>query len=147
MPVTPSMLQEKKENDCVAITAERKYYHTGQTFVKRSLRPCEWQTSPSKGTLHVPRQGRERILNEAAAIEFITKSTNLPVPKLFCSFEDDQAVYLIMEYIDGVSMDQLTEHQQRIVRQELAQHLTTLHRVRSSQIGGPSGFVRNQALY
>ena len=141
MPVTPQMLQAKKEKDCIAITAERKYYHIGQTFVKRSLRPCEWQTSLSKGTLHIPRQGRERMLNEAAAIEFITKSTNLPVPKIYCSFEDDQAVYLIMEYIDGVSMEQLTEHEQSLVRQELAQHLKNLHSMRSSRMGGPSGLV------
>ncbi|KAI9846697.1 MAG: hypothetical protein M1837_003752 [Sclerophora amabilis] len=115
MPVTPQMLQMRREKDCVALTAERKYYHVGRTFIKRSLRPSEWQTSPFKGTLHVPRQGRERALNEAAAMEYVATMTDVPVPKLLCSFEDDQAVYLVMEYVEGVSMHELNEEQRDVV--------------------------------
>jgi hypothetical protein len=84
MPVTPQMLNSRREKGCIAITADRKYYHVGDTFVKRSLRPSEWQTNPLKGTLHVPRQGRERALNEAAAMKYIAQMTDIPIPKLYC---------------------------------------------------------------
>lgn len=134
MPVTPQMLQATKEKDCIAITAERKHYRVDQTFVKRSLRPSEWQTSPFKGTLYIPRQGWGRALNEATAIEYVGTMTNIPVPKLHCSFEDDHAVYLIMEYVDGVGTNELDENQQAIVRQELARHLATLHNLRSNKM-------------
>lgn len=100
-----------------------------------------------QGTLHIPRQGRERALNEAAAMEYVATMTNIPIPKLHCSFEDDQAVYLIMEYVDGVGMDELNENQQGVVRQELEQHMTTLHNMRSNKIGGPSGLVRTRVIF
>lgn len=141
MPITPQMLNAKREEGCFAITADRKYYHVGNTFIKRSLRPSEWQTNPLKGTLHIPRQGRERILNEAAAMRYIAMTTDIPVPRLYCSFEDDGAAYLVMEYIEGDSMAALNDDQRSIVQQELDLHVNTLHKLRSKVIGGPSGLV------
>ena len=64
------MLNSNKEKGCFAVTAERKYYEVGRTFVKRSLRPREWQVT-FKGTIHMPRQGKERLLNEAGAMQFV----------------------------------------------------------------------------
>src|SRR6266516_1631059 len=135
MFVTNETLNERREPNCISITPERKYYRIGHTFVKRSLRTTEWQLSPVKGFIHVPRQGRERVLNEAAAIQYITTNTNIPVPKLHCSFEDDGAIYLIMEYIEGVTIDELSDEQRNIVQQELQVHLETMHNLRSRTIG------------
>ena len=141
MLVTNKMLNDRREVNCLAVSADRKYYRDGQTFVKRSLRPTEWQLSPLKGIVHVPRQGRERILNEAAAMRYIADNTNIPIPKLHCAFEDDGAVYLIMEYVEGSTMDELGVEQRTIVQQELDGHIKTLHALKSRKVGGPSGLV------
>ncbi|PGH16260.1 hypothetical protein AJ80_05283 [Polytolypa hystricis UAMH7299] len=96
------MLNARREENCVGVTPERKYYKVGQTFIKRSLRPSEWQTNHYTGSLFVPRFGKERIQNEAASIKFIAKNTNILVPELYCCFEDYEAVYLIMQGVEGV---------------------------------------------
>ncbi|KAK0121376.1 hypothetical protein ONS96_011549 [Cadophora gregata f. sp. sojae] len=97
--------------------------------------------SPARGVIHVPRQGRERILNEAAAMRYIADNTNIPIPELHCDFEDDGAVYLVMEYIEGHTMDQLSAEQRDVVQQELDRHIETLHRLKSRIVGGPSGLI------
>jgi serine/threonine protein kinase len=74
-------------------------------------------------------------------MEYIAKTTDIPIPKLYCSFEDDGAVYLVMEYIEGVTMDQLNNDQRSVVEQELDLHCESLHKLRSKGIGGPSGLV------
>jgi len=141
MYVTNKSLNDRREPNCIAVTPDRKYYHDGSTFVKRSLRPTEWQIHPMKGHIHVPRQGRERILNEAAAMRYIADHTKIPIPKLHCAFEDDGAVYLVMEYVEGKTMDQLSAEQRNIVQQELDRHIETLHGLKSRTVGGPSGLV------
>ena len=72
---------------------------------------------------------------------FIQEKTNIPVPTLHCSFEDDDAVYLIMENVEGMSMSELGNEQRPIVQQELEEHIKTMQSLRSSRIGGPSGIV------
>ena len=139
MPVTNEMIE--REKNCIGITAERKYYYVDNTFIKRSLRPHEWQLSKFKGTTHVPRQSNERLLNEAACLRYIRDNSNIPVPRLYCAFEDDNAVILVTEYVRGVGMNLLDESQRATVVQELEGHLQTLRRLKSSVIGGPSGHV------
>ena len=134
------MLNQKKEDGCLAISPERKYYHVGESFVKRSLRPHEWQVS-LHGTIHVPRLSRERVLNEAASLKLIREQTDIPVPTVHACFEDDDAVYLVMEYVQGEDMASLTEEQKATVKQELERHLETLRTIVSDRIGGPSNLV------
>lgn len=140
-PVTGFMLRERQEADCFAITAERKYYDTGSVFIKRSLRPREWQVSHVRGTIHVPRQAKERIFNEAATIQYLSQHSSIPLPKFICCFEDDEAVYLIVEKVDGISMKDLTGAELQTVTEELQGHIRSFRRLRSSRIGGPSGLV------
>lgn len=140
-PVTGEMLEARREKDCFAITLERKYYHVSDSFVKRSLRPSEWQINPVHGNFCVPRFGNERLLNEAASMQFIATNTNIPVPKLLSCFEDDNAVYLITEYIEGVAMSELSEEERKVVEKELEGHLETLRNLTSDVWGGPSGIV------
>lgn len=121
-------------------TAERAYYQRGGFFIKRSLRPSEHITT-LKGTIHVPRLGKERLQNEADSLRFIRCVSNIPVPTVYGSFDVDGAYFLIMEYIDGVGMSQLPEEQKKLVWPEINQHLATLHRIKSCKIGGPSGIV------
>jgi aminoglycoside phosphotransferase (APT) family kinase protein len=134
------MLNARKERSCSHITVDRKYYRVGNTWVKRNLRPHEWLTGP-QGTVHVPRQGIERLANEVACIDFIAERTNIPVPKVLCHFEDDEAYYLITEHVDGVMMADLAEAQKTEVIKALDKHLDTLHKLRSRCLGGPSGYI------
>lgn len=135
---TNEILNRAKENDCFSITAERKYYHSGNCFIKRSLRRREWQLT-LRGTIHVPKQASDRIRNEAAALQFVAEHTDIPVPRLYCCFEDDEAIYLVTEYVEGVMLVDLDEDKKNIVKEELRKHLTTLHNLRSNRVGGPEG--------
>lgn len=140
-PVTNRMLNARREKDCVGITHERKYFHSEGSFVKRSLRPSEWQHNPFAGTLSIPRFGHERILNEAAALRFIAEKTDIPVPKLYGCFEDDQAVYLVTKYIEGVKMAELQPEQRKTIELELDGYVDTPRNLKSDVWGGPSGIV------
>ncbi|KAM5477207.1 hypothetical protein MauCBS54593_000480 [Microsporum audouinii] len=84
---------------------------------------------------------REGILNEAATLQFLKENSTVPIPRPYCCFEDDDAVYLVMEYIEGVSMADLTEDQRATVERELEKHIQQLHPLHSSKLGGPSGLV------
>jgi hypothetical protein len=66
MVLTNQLINRRREELCVGMTSERKYFHAGKAFIKRSLRPSEWQVSPFKGTIHVPRMNNERLLNEGS---------------------------------------------------------------------------------
>lgn len=131
---THKLLNKEKERDCVGMTYERKYYHTHDVFIKRSLRRDEWKIT-HQGTIHVPRLGPERLLNEAAAMRFVAEKTSIPVPRLICCFEDDNVVYVIQEYVKGVSMANLKEEQKETVKAEICEHLERLHSLRSARVG------------
>ncbi|KAJ4319930.1 hypothetical protein N0V84_006113 [Fusarium piperis] len=128
-----------QEEGCIATTFERKYYHRESAFIKRSLRPNEFRTG-YRG-LHVPRLGKERIMNEAESLRFIKQHTDIPVPAVYCHFEDDGAYYLITEYIEGVSMSELPEGQKAVVHEELESQRAKLKALKSCRLGGPSGIV------
>lgn len=138
MALTNRMANKRREPQCIAITSERKYFRTETSFIKRSLRPSEWQVSAIKGIIHVPRLGNERLLNEAEALEYIKRHTDIPVPTLYACFEDDNAVIIVTEYVEGVGMNELDEQQQKIVAAELDSHLQTLRGLKSSKMGSPT---------
>lgn len=131
--------EEVREDGCFAATFERKYYSRGGAFIKRSLRPKEFRTG-HRG-LHIPRLRKERLLNEAESLQYIRRYTTIPVPTVYCDFEDDDAYYLITEYIEGVNMASLSEDQKAIVHKELQGYLEELKSLKSSRAGGPSGIV------
>ncbi|KAG9842072.1 glycoside hydrolase, partial [Aureobasidium melanogenum] len=141
MVTTNQLLNKNTEKDCIAVTADRKYYQTKSAFVKRSLRPQEWQASAFLGKIIVPRLGEERLLNEAAELEFVAANTNIPVPIVLACFEDDSAVYLITELIDARSMDGLSDSDRAVVAKELETYIDQLHGLRSSSLGGCTGLA------
>jgi aminoglycoside phosphotransferase (APT) family kinase protein len=122
------------------VTAERAYYHCGNFFIKRGLRPSEYITT-LRGTKHIPKLGKERLQNEAAVLRFIRRVSNIPVPTLYGAFDVDGSFTIITEYIDGVCMSELSEDQKHTVRTEVEQHLATLRGIKSNYLGGPSGIV------
>lgn len=130
---------EVREDGCFAVTFERKYYHRGGAFIKRSLKPKEFRVG-FRG-LYVPRLRKQRLENEAESLRYIRRHTDIPVPTVYCDFEDDDAYYLVTEYVEGVAMSELQEDQKVTVRKELEGHLEKLKALKSNQLGGPSGIV------
>lgn len=139
-PPTNQELHAKREKHCFAVTPERKYYKVGQTMIKRSLRPSEWQQH--NGYMHVPMFNTERILNEGASLQFVAENTDIPLPKLYACFEDDGAAYLVTEYVQGVGMNELDAEKRDIVAVELETYLEKLKALTSKKWGGPDGMVR-----
>ncbi|KAK4146017.1 kinase-like domain-containing protein [Dichotomopilus funicola] len=139
MPVGPPTQGLTSEDGCTGTTHDRKYYRRGNAFIKRCLRAHEFIHSPHG--IHVPRFRKESLKNEADTLRFIRQHTDIPVPSVYCDFEDDDAYYLITEYIEGVSMAELPEHQKGLVITELEGYLAQLKTLKSSRLGGPSGIV------
>ncbi|TLD28442.1 hypothetical protein PspLS_03680 [Pyricularia sp. CBS 133598] len=138
-PPTNLELNAKREEHCIQVTPERKYYRYGDTWVKRSLKPSEWQKHG--GYMFVPKFSTERVLNEGACLAFLAEHTEIPVPRIYACFEDDGAAYLITEFVEGTPMSQLPPEQQKHVVIELEQHLATLKDITSPNWGGPTGHV------
>lgn len=84
---------------------------------------------------------KRKSLNEAASMMFIPEHTNIPVPKLHCCFEDDEAVYLIMQYAEGVGMNELAEEKRKVIEEELEVHSAVMKKLKSKIWGGPSRIV------
>lgn len=134
------LAKEIREERCFATTFGRKYYRHGSASIKRSLRPLEFCTG-HRG-LHVLRLGKERLKNEAESLQFIQKHSAIPVSTVYCHFEDDQAYYLITEHIEGISMSELSEGKEAVVREELVEsQQAKLKPLKSCRLGGPSGIV------
>ncbi|EHA48808.1 hypothetical protein MGG_11537 [Pyricularia oryzae 70-15] len=138
-PPTNLELNAKREEHCIQVTPERKYYRYADTWVKRSLKPSEWQKHG--GYMFVPKFSTERVLNEGACLAFLAEHTEIPVPRIYACFEDDGAAYLITEFVEGTPMSQLPPEQQKHVVIELEQHLETLKQITSPNWGGPTGHV------
>jgi hypothetical protein len=51
-----------------------------------------------------------------------------------------------MEYVEGVTMADLTPEQRKVVETELERHLETLRSLKSDAWGGPSGIVSSMNL-
>lgn len=139
-PETTKANPTSSPGEWTAQTAERGYYRRDGCFIKRSLRPSEYITT-QRETIHTPQMGQERLQNEAESLRFIRRVSNVPVPTVYGAFEVDGSYFLITEYIEGVGMSQLPEHQKKTVYVELDQHLATLRQITSDTIGGPSGIV------
>lgn len=129
-----------QEEGCWAVLTDRKYYEFDNVNIKRSLRISELLIR-ADGSLVVRPQTKERLRNEAACMRFVQSHTSVPVPKIICEFEDQDALYLITEHVEGISMMDLPEEQRRIVEIELEQFQSELWSLRSNRIGGPSGLV------
>ncbi|KAL2187932.1 hypothetical protein L209DRAFT_772336 [Thermothelomyces heterothallicus CBS 203.75] len=69
--------------------------------------------------------------------QYLRERTNIPLPAFASAFEDDGAIYLAMEFVQGVRMDELSEDDQRVVEKELLQHVETLKSLRSDTPGVP----------
>ncbi|KAH8751110.1 kinase-like domain-containing protein [Diaporthe sp. PMI_573] len=130
---------QSTEEGCFGKTFERKYFRQQGCFIKRTLRPSEFRHG-HRG-LHIPRANKERLINEAASLRYVRQHTNIPVPTVYCDFEDEEAYYLITQWVDGVLMADLSEAHKEVVAAEVEKHLATLHALKSHHLGGPTSIV------
>ncbi|KAK4096457.1 hypothetical protein N658DRAFT_569845 [Parathielavia hyrcaniae] len=134
-PPTNQESNAKREEYCISITPERKYYRCGNTWVKRSLRATEWQQFG--GFVYVPKLSTQRILNEGACLKFLGEKTEIPLPKLYACFEDDGAGCLVTEYVEGVGMNDLDKEQQKTLKTLTLKQVLPLYRIMRKSDGRP----------
>ncbi|KAM4065195.1 hypothetical protein HRG_004468 [Hirsutella rhossiliensis] len=134
--VTNQELNDRREPGCSVVLADKKYFHVGCWFMKRTLRQHEWQ-SVSDNIIVPPATYPQRWSNDAAILRFLRKETNIPLPPAECTFEDDGAFYLQTQYVDGVSMKHLKQEEKEQVAIELEQHVASLRSLRSDTPGVP----------
>lgn len=135
--VTNQELNDRREPGCSVVLADKKYFHVGNWFMKRTLRKHEWQ-SVSDNTVIVPSiTYPQRWKTDAAILRFLRKETNIPLPPAECTFEDDGAFYLQTQFVEGVSMRELNQDKKETVMKELEQHVVTLQSLRSDTTGVP----------
>ena len=136
-----NFLHENREEGCIMVGPDRKYYHTGTAFIKRSLRRHEWTElcgQPSAPSAAMP----HRYRNDAAIVRYLRQHTDIPLPEVQCVFEDDGAVYLVSTFIEGtVNMGDLADAHRRVVEKELLRHVATLKTLRSNRPGVPGQSV------
>lgn len=133
----PSFLHNHREPGCFAVLPDRKYFHVGNLFIKRTMRRHEW-TKLSHDFFVTPSAALpQRLRNDIAIMQYLHERTNIPLPAFQCTFEDDGAMYLITEFVEGVGMNELSDEDRQVVEKELLQHIATLKSLRSDTPGVP----------
>ena len=122
-------------------THERHYQFHDHYFLKRSLAPSEYKPD-FRGRLHIPVDNAKRLANEAASLVFIRQNTDIPVPRVIqaCEFSDG-SYRLCTEIVPGVPLKEIPISEQHAVIEQIERHRKTLHGLRFSRVGGPSGTV------
>jgi hypothetical protein len=91
--------------------------------------------------LVIPRFGKERLYNKIVLIVFITKYINIPIPKLYYCFENNKAIYLIIEYIKRIGINKLKKEKRKFIKKELEVYLEVLKEIKLKFWRGPSGII------
>jgi serine/threonine protein kinase len=121
-------------------THEREYIEYKDKFRKRSLAPNEYQKY-----IHDPNFyasfNMKRLQNEADCLEFIARTTTIPVPRLLAAYTQDGSFILETDRIDGVLMQELSPEKQRTVMPQIRHYLRELRKIHSDKLGGPCGLA------
>jgi len=131
-----------KDEGCLGVSPERKYYSFDSVFIKRTLEPHEFMYSLRYNELVVPYIIKERMMNDAAAIEFVRQNTSIPLPKVLVAFHDNGRYYLVQERVPGVQLARLNDEADRlVVMKELEGYIDVMHGLKSKRMGGVSGLI------
>lgn len=143
--VPPLFLHEHREAGCFSVLPDRKFYRVGNLFIKRTMRRHEWQKMSRTWVVTPSASIPQRYRNDVAIQQYLRERTNIPLPAFAQTFEDDGAMYLVAEFVEGVGMNELPEADRRVVQKELQQHIETLKSLRSDTPGVP-GISDDQLL-
>lgn len=142
------MAQCQQEIGCPYYTAKKKYYSfpPGEgrdvpgygVHIKRNLVQNEWLIS-RLGNVYKPRLAKERLMNEVAAIAYIRHHTSIPVPTIRCAFEDNGRYYVIQDFVQGTTLEDLPDDNKPGVIEELEHYIQVMHSIKSPTMGGFAG--------
>ncbi|KAG6009850.1 hypothetical protein E4U43_008663 [Claviceps pusilla] len=136
--VTNAEANERREPSCTLVLWDKKYFDLGSMFMKRTLRRHEWLTPNDGSSLMIPPANLgQKYKTEAAAVDYIRKNTDIPVPPISYAFEDDGAVSFMSQVVEGVALDLLDDKDKPIVIKELEQIVETLRTLKSDVPGVP----------
>ena len=118
-----------EEENCIASTFEKKYYSNNRVFVKRNLKKKEYRRNKNGDTIF-PYKVVERMRNEVEAINLIREKTSVPVPEIYRCIEDDGALYVIMEHVEGKTLKEVKDEEvrNRIIR-EVESYMEEVHKI------------------
>ncbi|KAF2864752.1 kinase-like domain-containing protein [Massariosphaeria phaeospora] len=88
-------------------SSERHYILTENIFTKRELQRNEFPTNIKTGLVVTPRWSRERLQNEAAALQYITSETSIPVPQFIDLFDHNGVLHLQTKRVRGTPLDEI----------------------------------------
>ncbi len=133
----PLFLHDHREAGCFAVHPDREFYRVGNLFIKRTMRQHEWQKMSRTWVVTPSASLPQRYRNDVAIQRYLRARTNIPLPAFAQTFEDDGAMYLVAEFVEGVGMNELPEEDRRVVQKELQQHIETLKALRFDTPGLP----------
>ena len=138
--------QRIKEEGCIAITDEKKYYEYpdvpgGSVFIKRNLTPSEYLVNRATGHLRMPDMIMKRMKNEAATIRYIQAHTTIPTWNVRCAFEDHGRFYIITDFVAGVALAKLSEEKKPVVIAELQVYIEQMRGLTSTAMGRVTGDI------
>jgi hypothetical protein len=110
-------LNKHREQGCTGVTTDKKYYEVGNSFIKRTLRRHEgMQLTAAANFNWTPSASLpQRWRTDAAVLTYLGENTNIPLPRLQHTFEDDGAFDFSTALVPGVPMTHLTEEQKQVV--------------------------------
>jgi hypothetical protein len=121
-------------------TQEREYVEYKDKFRKRSLAPNEY-----KQYIHDPNFyasfNMKRLQNKADCLEFIARTTKIPMPRVLAVYTEDGSFILETDRINGVLMKELSLEEQRKVIPQIRHYLQELRNIHSDKLGGPCGLA------
>lgn len=139
--VDPRARGGAEDEGCLGVSPERKYYEFDSVFIRRTLEPHEFMYNYNN-ELAVPPMIEARMMNDAAAIEFVSENTSIPSPKVLAAFHDNGRYYIIQELLPGIQLRQLQSEADRlVVMKELEGYVEILHNLKSKRMGGVSGLI------
>ena len=103
-------------------TQEREYTEYKDKFRKRSLAPNEYKPYIHDPTFYAS-VNMTRLQNEANCLEFIARTTTIPVPRLLAAYIEDGSFILETDHINGVLMQELSLEEQRKVIPQIRHYL------------------------
>lgn len=128
------------------LTSDRHYTKTTSTFTKRTITRDEFSRN-RRGQVIVPQRDHRYLINEHAALEYITNHTTIRVPRiLHFSINTDLQCQLTLQRVPGIQLENVPDPDKPYALQKASQYIETvvlpqLKTLRSTAIGGLSGQV------
>jgi aminoglycoside phosphotransferase (APT) family kinase protein len=119
-------------------------FQRARLFLLRKI-PKRWTHSPTPRVLLLPpnlvlKFGRHVSLSEAHTLEFVSKNSRIPVPRVITAYESESGYrYILMSRIRGVPLSsvlsEFSEEKQRNILRQLRNYINELRALRPPEPG------------